>query len=266
MPILQNLMQQVVRDPGGDKESSSNTTRLSIGTKCIILVPTRKLALQIFQVVQSFCNHVSSQFFATSGSTSNNRDVDHCNGILDLSTTTLPLPTVESSPVTTSNFHLVAGCLSGGEKRKSEKVRLRKGIHVLVATPGRLLDHLQTTACFSWSGLRYLVMDEADRLVVDMHDAIQQIVEKLQHPTAIPSPASDTSHYARHATSTTIAATATAAASSTLQTIPVSATVTVKVQALAQDLLCLDKETNQKDRDGLDIGIGSRSDIFRQQA
>jgi superfamily II DNA/RNA helicase len=37
---------------------------------------------------------------------------------------------------------IVPGCLSGGEKRKSEKARLRRGITLLVATPGRLLDHL----------------------------------------------------------------------------------------------------------------------------
>lgn len=46
-------------------------------------------------------------------------------------------------------FHwIVSGSLMGGEKKKSEKARLRKGISVLVATPGRLLDHLQTTQSF----------------------------------------------------------------------------------------------------------------------
>lgn len=33
--------------------------------------------------------------------------------------------------------------LIGGEHRGHEKARLRKGVTVLVATPGRLLDHLQ---------------------------------------------------------------------------------------------------------------------------
>ncbi len=36
---------------------------------------------------------------------------------------------------------IVSGCLLGGEKRKSEKARLRRGITLLVATPGRLLNH-----------------------------------------------------------------------------------------------------------------------------
>ena len=35
-------------------------------------------------------------------------------------------------------FHwIVPGNLMGGEKKKSEKARLRKGITILVATPGR---------------------------------------------------------------------------------------------------------------------------------
>lgn len=62
---------------------------------------------------------------------------------------------------------LVAGCLSGGEKRKSEKARLRKGVVVVVSTPGRLLDHLTNTRSFfvAREGLQWLVLDEADRLM-----------------------------------------------------------------------------------------------------
>ena len=37
------------------------------------------------------------------------------------------------------------GCLSGGEKCKSEKARLRRGITLLVAMPGHLLNHLTKT-------------------------------------------------------------------------------------------------------------------------
>ena len=43
---------------------------------------------------------------------------------------------------------LVPGSLIGGENRSHEKARLRKGLTVLAASPGRLLDHLQNTACF----------------------------------------------------------------------------------------------------------------------
>ena len=60
---------------------------------------------------------------------------------------------------------LVAGAITGGEKRKAEKARLRKGVPVLVATPGRLLDHLRSTACLTYRRLAWVVLDEVDRLL-----------------------------------------------------------------------------------------------------
>nr|XP_060613659.1 probable ATP-dependent RNA helicase DDX31 [Anolis sagrei ordinatus] len=60
---------------------------------------------------------------------------------------------------------IVPGVLMGGEKKKSEKARLRKGINVLVATPGRLLDHLRSTQCLHFRRLKWLVLDEADRIL-----------------------------------------------------------------------------------------------------
>ncbi|CAB4018881.1 probable ATP-dependent RNA helicase DDX31 [Paramuricea clavata] len=60
---------------------------------------------------------------------------------------------------------IVPGCVTGGEKRKSEKARLRKGVNILVATPGRLVDHLKTTQCLTMAQLKWLILDEADRLL-----------------------------------------------------------------------------------------------------
>lgn len=60
---------------------------------------------------------------------------------------------------------VVPGCLMGGEKRKSEKARLRKGMNILVCTPGRLLDHIRNTNSLSLSKVKWLVLDEADRLL-----------------------------------------------------------------------------------------------------
>lgn len=37
------------------------------------------------------------------------------------------------------------------------------GITILVATPGRLLDHLKNTSSFLYTNLRWLIFDEADR-------------------------------------------------------------------------------------------------------
>ncbi|KAM9360960.1 ATP-dependent DNA helicase DDX31 [Symphorus nematophorus] len=58
---------------------------------------------------------------------------------------------------------IVPGVLMGGEKRKAEKARLRKGINVLVSTPGRLVDHIRNTLSIAFSAVRWLILDEADR-------------------------------------------------------------------------------------------------------
>lgn len=53
----------------------------------------------------------------------------------------------------------------GGEKRKSEKARLRKGINILISTPGRLVDHIKSTKNIHFSRIQWLILDEADRLL-----------------------------------------------------------------------------------------------------
>ncbi|XP_044295918.1 probable ATP-dependent RNA helicase DDX31 isoform X2 [Varanus komodoensis] len=60
---------------------------------------------------------------------------------------------------------IVPGVLMGGEKKKSEKARLRKGINVLIATPGRLVDHINSTKCIHFRRVRWLILDEADRIL-----------------------------------------------------------------------------------------------------
>lgn len=60
---------------------------------------------------------------------------------------------------------IVPGVLMGGEKRKSEKARIRKGINILISTPGRLVDHIRSTKNIHFSRIRWLVVDEADRIL-----------------------------------------------------------------------------------------------------
>ncbi|KAK4896903.1 ATP-dependent RNA helicase dbp7 [Elasticomyces elasticus] len=75
---------------------------------------------------------------------------------------------------------IVGGIVIGGEKKSSEKARLRKGVNILVATPGRLADHLDSTEVLDVSRVRWLVMDEGDRLVeLGFEKDIQKIVSVL---------------------------------------------------------------------------------------
>ncbi len=86
---------------------------------------------------------------------------------------------------------IVGGCISGGEKRKSEKARIRRGVNVMVATPGRLLDHLRSTQSFKLDGLRWMVLDEVDRLVdlgfMQQVQSILQLIETKRQSTADPA-------------------------------------------------------------------------------
>ncbi|CAK1548248.1 unnamed protein product [Leptosia nina] len=60
---------------------------------------------------------------------------------------------------------IVPGLLSGGQKRKAEKARLRKGLTILVGTPGRINDHLRHTHSLNFAKVGCLILDEADRLL-----------------------------------------------------------------------------------------------------
>jgi superfamily II DNA/RNA helicase len=51
---------------------------------------------------------------------------------------------------------------------------------VLVATPGRLLDHLQNTPDFLFKNLQCLVIDEADRILdIGFEEEMKQIINLL---------------------------------------------------------------------------------------
>ncbi|XP_052114482.1 DEAD-box ATP-dependent RNA helicase 17 [Arachis duranensis] len=90
----------------------------SDGTFALVLVPTRELCLQVYEILQKLLHR----------------------------------------------FHwIVPGYVMGGENRSKEKARLRKGISILIATPGRLLDHLKNTSSFLYTKLRWIIFDEADR-------------------------------------------------------------------------------------------------------
>jgi ATP-dependent RNA helicase DDX18/HAS1 len=72
------------------------------------------------------------------------------------------------------------GIVMGGANRKAEADKLVKGVNLLVATPGRLLDHLQNTKGFVFKNLKALVIDEADRILeVGFEDEMKQIIKIL---------------------------------------------------------------------------------------
>ncbi|KAL3944571.1 MAG: hypothetical protein SGBAC_001337 [Bacillariaceae sp.] len=175
LPILQLLGYGEFSKTGDAKKKA----RKELGTKCLILCPTRELASQTLQVLEKLCQ---------------------------------------------ANFAgwIVPGGLLGGDSRNSEKSRIRKGLAIVVATPGRLLDHLQKTQSLLLNlkgKLQWLVLDEADRLLdMGLGDQVRQIVQIVRSNEA-------------------------SKAKTWLRSVLISATVTQSVQELADErILCGDQK------------------------
>lgn len=104
------------------------------GTGCLVITPTRELALQIFGVAKE---------------------------LMDSHSQTLAI-------------------VIGGANRSAEADKLFKGVNLLIATPGRLLDHLQNTPGFNYKNLKALVLDEADRILeMGFEDEMRQIIKMI---------------------------------------------------------------------------------------
>lgn len=72
------------------------------------------------------------------------------------------------------------GIVIGGANRRAEAEKLQKGVNLIIATPGRLLDHLQNTQGFVYKNIKALVIDEADRILeVGFEDEMRQIIKIL---------------------------------------------------------------------------------------
>ncbi|KIK83138.1 hypothetical protein PAXRUDRAFT_35494 [Paxillus rubicundulus Ve08.2h10] len=101
-------------------------------TRCLVLVPTRELAVQCFEMGSKLAAHT---------------DIRFC---------------------------LVVGGLS----LKSQEVALRTRPDVVIATPGRLIDHLRNSPSFALDALDVLVLDEADRMLSEgFADELGEIIK-----------------------------------------------------------------------------------------
>lgn len=148
----------------------------------LILVPTRELAIQIFDEARKF----------------------------------------------TYRSHLRPVVIYGGSSYKQQLYEVKKGCHILVATPGRLLDMIQNEVV-SLERVRYLCLDEADRMLdMGFEKDIRHIVEDCGMPDV-----------------------------NNRQTLMFSATFPVNIQKLASDFL--------KEYIFLKVGkIGSTNDFITQ--
>lgn len=62
----------------------------------------------------------------------------------------------------------------------TQALALAKKPHVVIATPGRLVDHLENTKGFNLKFLKFLVLDEADRILnMDFEKEVDTILKVI---------------------------------------------------------------------------------------
>jgi ATP-dependent RNA helicase DeaD len=76
----------------------------------------------------------------------------------------------------TSSISIASTC--GGIPIKPQLERLRETTHIVVATPGRLIDLIQRNA-ISIKNASYLVLDEADEMVTALKDGLDTLIKEL---------------------------------------------------------------------------------------
>src|SRR4030088_1031576 len=90
-------------------------------------------------------------------------------------------------------FHVLP--IYGGQSYQPQLNALRRGVHVVVGTPGRVIDHMNR-GTLKLAGLTLLVLDEADEMLrMGFVDAVESILEQTPpqrqvalFPATIPAP------------------------------------------------------------------------------
>ncbi|XP_026330509.1 ATP-dependent RNA helicase DDX18-like [Hyposmocoma kahamanoa] len=74
---------------------------------------------------------------------------------------------------------ITSALIIGGENRRKQSIQLSTGVHIVVATPGRLFDHMRTKE-FEYKYVKCLVLDEADKIFqYGFEEDLKQIVSRL---------------------------------------------------------------------------------------
>ena len=74
----------------------------------------------------------------------------------------------------------------GGQKVETEKKKLRKGLNIIITTPGRLLYHLKNTENLNFNKLKIIIIDEADLMLdmgfeKDIKECFKLIIKKTEN-------------------------------------------------------------------------------------
>ncbi|KAL4288854.1 hypothetical protein HN51_057047 [Arachis hypogaea] len=98
------------------------------------------------------------------------------------------LPTRELASQVHSDFELYGGavgltscCLYGGAPYQSQEIKLKRGVDIVVGTPGRIKDHIEREN-IDLSQLRFRVLDEADEMLrMGFVEDVELILGKVEN-------------------------------------------------------------------------------------
>ena len=91
----------------------------------------------------------------------------------------LAIQVTEQTRLLSKGTRLRSVAVYGGARIKAQASKLRRGVDIVVATPGRLMDHMRRKNV-AFGDLQVLVLDEADRMLdMGFYPDIQEIIGKM---------------------------------------------------------------------------------------
>lgn len=130
--------------------------RTSQVTRVLVLVPTRELGIQVHSVARQLAQFTSITTCLAVGM----KVYWPTRTQLHFSFYCLCLKSCKNWTLSDPGLWFLC---PGGLDLKSQEAALRAGPDVLIATPGRLIDHLHNTPSFELTHIEILILDEADR-------------------------------------------------------------------------------------------------------
>lgn len=122
-----------------------------------------------------------------------NRVVRRIRALVILPVRTLAQQVYKVFQTYAEDFGLKVGLIMGEKRLEREQMSLVKKrgdgyeslVDIIVATPGKLVDHISLTEGFDLKHLRFLVIDEADRVIDDIKHDWLALVEKAVYKTNV---------------------------------------------------------------------------------
>lgn len=94
----------------------------------------------------------------------------------------LVLQVVQELSSVCAPHHMRVQAIYGGASFMDQQIAIRNGAHILVATPGRMLDHISRNTV-DLGNIKHLVLDEGDTMLeMGFKDAVETIMKNVKNP------------------------------------------------------------------------------------